>query len=217
MNGGDRERADTRAALGHVLWLLGGSRAGKSTVRKMLVDEFGFAFYDGDAVAFRHMGSCTREGSPTMWTAQQYVEKNQYWEWILGKKGKDLADFFRDGGQEDFEYVVSDLFAMPTDARIVADIAAPYMEGIARVADTTNMVVMLSTDAFQRKMLIETNLIARGEEQLKNVSDGQRLFSKYVRSEADRLNLSVIETGGRLNIDEMYVAVCRHFGLRRTT
>ena len=160
MNREDRDWADTRAALGHVLWLVGGSRAGKSTVRKMLVEEFGFAFYDGDAGVFKHMESCTREESPTLWTGQQYLEKNQFWEWLLAMNSKDMAGGWRDAGREDFEYVVSDLLAMPTDTRIVADIFAPYMEGIARVAESTNMGLMFATDAFQREMIIE---ISRGE------------------------------------------------------
>ncbi len=135
-----------------------------------------------------------------------------------------MVDVFRDVGREDFEYVVSDLCAMPTDTIIVADIFAPYMEGIARVAESTNMGLMLATDTFQREMIIKTSL-GEGEEayqdylggeQLKNYIEGQHLFSKYVRSEAERLNLSMIETGGRLNIDEMCAAVCRYFELPKT-
>lgn len=215
MNGGDREWADTRAALGHVMWLLGGSRAGKSTVRKMLVEEFGFASYDGDAGVFKHMEFCTKEESPALWTGQRLLEKNQFWEWLLAMNSKDMADGWHDAGREDFEYVVSDLLAMPADTKIVADIFAPHIDGIVRVAKPQNLVVMLASDTFQREMIIETGRVEG--EQLENYIEGQRLFSKCVRSEAERLNLSVLETGGRLNIDEMYAAVCRHFELSKTS
>ena len=205
--------SDARAALKHVFWIGGASRGGKSTIRKMLVEEFGFVSYHGDEEVFRHLEYATQQQSPALWTMQRLMKEEQFSEWILAKSAKDMADFFRDTGREDFDFVVPDLLAMPNDTRIVVDIFATYPAGVANVAVPENAVLLIPTDSFQRETIIEGD--RKGEtEPRENYIEGQRLFSEIVREHAKRLNITVIETGGRLEIEEMYESVCRYFGLR---
>ena len=51
----DFDWARAKTALGHVLWIGGGSEAGKSTISKRLAEEFDFEHYHGDETYWRHV------------------------------------------------------------------------------------------------------------------------------------------------------------------
>ena len=209
---GEYDWAAAKAKLGHVLWFGGGSRGGKSTLSERLSEEFGFTYYNGDAHALGHMKTAKKDLYPNLWLAGQKWAKGEFFEYLGAMSAEEMAEVFRSWGDEDLELAVEDLLSLPNDKPIAADGCATNPGGLLRIAERRNIVLLISTDAFQRQM-IESSAKERGEEPEENYIDGQRLFSEYQRAEAKRMNTTVIVTGGRLSLDESYEAVCSYFGL----
>jgi hypothetical protein len=202
-----RKRFVTADRLEHVKWIGGSSCGGKSTVREMLSEEFDVIPYHGDAEVLRHAKNSTRKKCPTLWLALRYYYRKMFWGWLFDQSPSDMSQFLKDAGREDFCHVVSDLLTMPRKRKIVVDIFATHPEAVASVAAPENVVLLVPKDSFQREIIIE-NAKRRGKEPRENYIEAQHLFSKWIRQETKRLNMTVIETGGHIDIGDMYERVC---------
>jgi hypothetical protein len=212
----DFDWAGAEAALGHVLWIGGGSEAGKSTIPERLATEYGFAYYHGDETYMKHLERAIKERAPSLWAQHQLMKEGRFFESFFDAGPEEKAQGGIESGVEDLTMAIEDILAMPTDRRIVADVFCAYAEGLVRVTDMSNLVFLVATDAFQRE-IIESSARERGQEPDQNYIEGQRLLSEYFRGEAKRLGIPMIVTGERLALDEAYTAVCHHFGLDRRT
>ena len=204
--------ANVKAELDHVLWICGGTNAGKTTITRRLGKEFGFQCYHSDDEHSRHIELATEERTPLMWHQQQLVEEGRFSDWFNALNPEEMAQGGIEFGAEVLLMVIDDLMVMPKDTKIVVDLVNANPEVLLRAADAHHLVFLVATDSFQRQTVEDHgNEYARkiGE----NVYDALRLHNEIFRSEAKSLGLRLIATGGEMTEDEAYAEVCRHFGL----
>ena len=177
-----------------------------------LAEEFDFVYYHGDEMYSRHVEAATKERAPTLWFSNRLMKEQRFHEWFDTLSPEEKAQSGIDSGTEDLRYLIDDLLAMSSDKRIVVDVFCAHPEGLMRVTEMHNLVFLVATDGFQRKV-IENLDRDNGQKLDENYIEAQRLFNEYFRGETKRLGIPMIITGGRLTLDESYSAVCRHFGL----
>jgi hypothetical protein len=149
-----------------------------------------------------------------------------YLGWVLVQKAEKIVQVIYDIYREDLRLVCEDLLAMPADKPIVVDLFAghPTWE-LRQLIDPQKAIFLVSTDAFikegQQRRFQEGGILSQVLEQYPNSEgvfmDGYvesvRMRSVDVREECKKYNLSLLITGGNMSVDEVYSAVCVHFGL----
>lgn len=217
----DLQRA--KNSLQHVLWIGGASSGGKTTVSTRLADEFGFLRYDGDA--HLHMAEATKNDAPTMYAIRErWVAKNKpHLAWTLPPE--EQAAQFRAGYPEDFRLAVDDLLGMDAQRSIVVDLFGGYpIPELVEIAGPRRLIFLVATPEFQRNDYLQTferegtrdKLVPHypdPELLMANYVECHVMLSQYVREECERQSLPILITGGNMRVEEVYVAVCKHFRL----
>ncbi|MGH3489135.1 MAG: hypothetical protein ACRDP8_14650 [Actinopolymorphaceae bacterium] len=179
-----------------VIWIGGGSGAGKSTVSRAISCRFDLAWYRIDARGYAHRDELIARGRLS---AESTAETHdQRW---LEPDPADLAARFVATSQQLFPLIVEDLRAMPRDVAVVVEgpqllppLVAPYLP------DRDWGVWLLPTPDFRRSALAarfnaaqSTSDPARAQQ---NVLTRNAILDARTRSEAIGLGLSVIDVDG---------------------
>ena len=211
----------TKQSLQHVLWIGGAPCAGKSTVSGRLSDDFGLRYYDGDRHFEDHFETACADESPLTYEARVRVRKEGSSAWMFEQESEEMATFMRDLGQEDLVRAANDLLVLPSNRPIVVDLYNGHPPWVRKIADPSRMVFLVSTAAFQESGWRQRDGAFRRE--IERCSDPERameqfikcccLMSHRVRAECRRFGLPLLITGGCMNREDTYKAVCHQFGL----
>jgi hypothetical protein len=200
--------------LNHVLWIGGGTGAGKSSVAMALAERYGLARYDYDWHDARdHTERTRRDRHPhrAAFLAMSLDER-----WVLGTP-REMADNAVGSFGDRFEMVIEDLLAMPRDRAIVADGFGFLPELVAPVIASTHQAIwLLPTAAFR-----DFALTRRGWTTIEGTSDPGRaranrlarddLLTEHLRQKAATLGLATIDVDGSRALAEVIDEVERHF------
>ncbi|UCF99958.1 MAG: hypothetical protein JSV89_10580 [Spirochaetaceae bacterium] len=212
-------------SLKHVLWIGGSACSGKSTISTRLAEGFGFIRYHGDDHIGEHIDTAAEEDSPFLYKIHEQGIMN-YLGWVLTQKAEKIVQVIYDIYREDLRLVSEDLLTMPADKPIVVDLFAghPTWE-LRQLADPEKAIFLVSTNPFikegQRKRFQKGGILSQALEQcptsvevfMKGYVESVHMRSADVREECEKYNLSLLITGGNMSVDEVYSAVCMHFGL----
>lgn len=203
-----------RERLGHVLWIGGGTGAGKSSVAVALSERHGIQRYDYDWHDSRDHTERTREDRHPHRAAFLAMSLDE--RWVLPTP-REMADNALGSFRDRFEMVIEDLLAMPRDRGIVADGFGFVPELVAPVIASNHQAIwLLPTAAFR-----DVALTRRGSTTIEGTSDAARaranrlarddLLTEHVRQKAVTLGLATIDVDGSRGLAEVIDEVERHF------
>jgi 2-phosphoglycerate kinase len=211
------DSAALRERLRHVLWIGGGSGAGKSTVARRIAARHGLQRYATDDVMADHAGRSAPGDRPllTRFTAMGMDER-----WV-DRTPETMLDTFHWFEGECFDLIVDDLLALPADPHVVVEgfrLLPHLVEPL--VAVPRQAVWLLPTPEF-RLAVFERRGPSSGflgrtrdpERALRNLLERDRLFTDRLREEAVRLELPVIDVSSAMTEDELADRVMEGFGL----
>ncbi|MGW5361953.1 hypothetical protein [Actinopolymorpha pittospori] len=186
-----------------VIWLGGGSGAGKTTISRAIAYRFDLAWYRIDAHGYAHRDRLIANGKLSADAAAE--THDQRW---LESTPEDLASSFIEGSEEEFPLILEDLRTMAADIAVIVEgpqllpqLVAPYL------SDPDCGLWLLPTPEFQR-----TALAARFNAS-QSTSDAERAQEKLLtrnsildgrtRSEATALALRVVDVDGQRDLPTM--------------
>ena len=203
--------------LRHVLWIGGGSGAGKSTIARRIAARHGLAVYATDDVMPDHARRTTPEDCPLL---NEFVAMDMDERWV-NRSPETMLDTFHWFRGEGFDLIVDDLLRLPSTPgfvvegfRLLPHLVQPL------VAIPGHAVWLLPTPDFRRAVFDRRGpawgflrSTSDPERALRNLLDRDRLFTDRLREETRRLRLSAIEIDGATTEDELADRVLEGFGL----
>jgi hypothetical protein len=203
-----------RERLGHVMWIGGGTGAGKSSVALALAERYGLARYDYDWHDSRDHTERTRLDLHPHRAAFLAMSLDE--RWVL-RTPREMADNAVGSFRDRFEMVIEDMLAMPRDRAIVANGFGFLPELVAPVIASGRQAIWLLPTATFRDFA----LTRRGWTTIEGTSDPDRaranrlarddLLTEHVRQKAAQLGLATINVDGSRALAEVIDEVERHF------
>ena len=204
-------------ALSRVLWIGGGTGAGKSSIAIVLAEKYGLERYDYDWQDAHGHSERTRAGRHPFRAAFLALSMDE--RWVL-QTPEAMAESTIGQFVERFEMVLEDLKAMDAPGVVaegfglLPELVAPYLESPRQA------IFLLPTPAAR-----ERNYAARGWTGIAGTSDHDRarrnkldrdtLLTEHVRQTARSHDLAAVELDGSQALDTVIAVVERHFGLAR--
>jgi hypothetical protein len=183
--------------LEHVLWLGGGSGAGKSTVAQRLAAEYGLQVFPTDDAMSRHAAALTAEQAPHL-ARFRAMTMDERW---LDRSPEVMLDTFHWFQGEGFDLIVKDLLTLPSDPpvlvegfRLLPRLVAPLLP------DVRNAVWLLPMPVFRRAAFDSRgttwDIAGRTSDParaLAHLLARDRLFTERLAVETRQLGLNVVE------------------------
>ena len=149
-------------------------------------------------------------------------------DWMWNRTGEEIANDYFEMARVEFESAVDDLLQLH-DNPIVVDAFLAFPELVFKAAHPEGAVFLVSTDEFQRQSWTERmneghpthkgfrdrmNTCSDPESALKNQIESSIIESKFMADDCERRGATLIVTGGRIDIEEAYSSVKKHFHLK---
>jgi 2-phosphoglycerate kinase len=206
--------------LDHVRWVGGGSGAGKTTVTRMLSNQFGVHHYSVDAMFSLH-GERLRATAAPLFERFRQMSSDERW---VQRDPVAMYHTFPWFHGEGFSLIIDDLKQMPTDRpilvegfRLVPHLVRPYL------SNPSHAVWLVPTSEFRRAAFgrrrdadafwMETSDPGRA---LANVLERDRLFSDEIVRDAAGSQLETLHIDGTQTVDSIVLELAARFGLART-
>ncbi len=207
--------ATRKAELAHVLWIGGGTDAGKTTVAEAIVERYNLQFYHFDRHERSHIERRIAAGD--------YVGRKNLFEltpdelWI-DQTPEEMATGTIQGWSRRVDFAVDDLLAMPKQPLIVAEGPGFFPEVIQPLLSSPQQAIWLVPEPqFKRKIAIQ-----RGKPSVRyatrdpvlateNIIARDLLMAQHVRAEATRLGLTLLDVDGAQSIKQLVTCVEQHF------
>ena len=194
-----------------MVWIGGGSGAGKSTVAAHLADEIGGIVYSSDDVMADHAARLGPQEAPRL---AAFVDMSMDERW-LDRSVDEMLDSFHWFMGEGFGLIVDDLTSMPTDRPIVVEGFRLLPELVAPLlADRTSAVWLLPTPEFRRRAFESRGSLwtiagrtSDPPRALEKLLDRDARFTERLRTDIDRLHLDAIDVDGTMSVTDILRAV----------
>lgn len=199
-------REELPKKLRHVRFIGGGSGGGKSTVARQLATNHDLRLFDAEQFS-TYVARTTPANVPLLY-AFLAMDMDERW---LNRSAHVMVETFHGFQGEQFDFVVEDLLALPTDPPILAEgftllprLVAPLLSGPGQA------VWLLPTPEFHRAacdsrgstwdILRKTS---DPERALTNLQTRAQFFTDEVRRQAAALDLPIIELELGMSVDEL--------------
>lgn len=204
-----------KAALSHVLWIGGGTDAGKTTVAAAIVERYGLQAYSFDRNERSHLERRILAGDYAGRKNPFAMTPDEMW---IDQTPAEMASGVIRGWSRRVDFVLEDLVAMPKMPPILAEGPGFFPEVIAPLLSTPQQAIWLvPTPSFKRQIAIrrgkpsvrhETRDPALATE---NIIARDLLVTQQVRQEAAKRGLRLVEINGKKTIDQVIALVEEHF------
>lgn len=204
-----------RAALAHVLWIGGGTGAGKSSIAAALAETYGLRHYAYDRAEPLQIQRMRPQQQPHFlaFLAMTLDER-----WLL-RSSEAMAETTLATQEERFALTVEDLLALPADQGIIAegfglrpDLVHPLL------TDPRKAIWLVPTPAFRRAALAQRqglwslpNQTSDPERALHNRLERDRLLGEHSLAAARERGLSVLLVDGERDLAAMAALVEQAF------
>lgn len=186
-----------------VIWLGGGSGAGKTTISRAIAYRFDLAWYRIDAHGYAHRDRLIANSKLSADSAAK--THDQRW---LEPTPEDLARGFIEGSELGFPLVLDDLRTMATDIAVIVEgpqllphLVAPHL------FDPDWGLWLLPTPEFQRTALTArfnaSQATSHAERAQENLLRRNGILDGRTRSEASDLGLRVVDVDGKRDLPTM--------------
>ncbi len=217
IDGARTELVDLRTRLRHVLWIGGGTGAGKSSVAIALAERYGLERYNYDWHDSRDHAERTRADRHPHNATFLAMTLDERW---LRHVPREMADEAIDIFGERFEMVIEDLLAMPEHTPVIADGFGLLPELVHPILESPRQAIFLLPTPELRVVALER----RGWGSVEGTSDPVRarenrlardaLLTDHIRGSAAALGLVAGEVDGSRSLADIASAVARHFAPR---
>jgi hypothetical protein len=202
----DTENSNLADRLRHVRWIGGGSGAGKSTVARRLIADYGLRLYEVEPLS-KHASRSDSESSPLL---HAFIAMDMDERW-LNRTPEVMFETFHGFHGEGFQFVIEDLLALPDDSLILVEGFTLVPRLIAPLLARRDQAVWLLPTPDFRRRAFETRgstwtiagKTSNPERALANLLERDRLFTERLRRELADLDLTKIEVDGSLTVDEL--------------
>ncbi|MBI0297446.1 hypothetical protein JBE04_24010 [Streptomyces sp. PRKS01-29] len=210
--------AELAARLRHVLWIGGGSGAGKSTVARRLADRHGWRLYATDDVMRDHTGRATPEEAPLL---HRFIAMDMDERWV-NRSPEVMLETFHWFRGEGFGLIVEDLLRLPPEPRVIVEgfrllphLVRPLLEA------PQHAVWLLPTPDFRQAAFRSRSVPGEGfvwrtsdpARAGRNLAERDRMFTTRLEEEAERLRLRTIRVDTSMTEDALVERVTRAFRL----
>lgn len=203
-------------SLDRVLWIGGGSGAGKTTVATALADEYGLRLYRTDDSMTRHAARSSPHDHP-MLTEFMAMDMDERW---VNRSVETMLETFHWFRGEAFEFIVEDLANMG-DVPIIVEGLRLLPPLVAPLLPSTDRAVwLLPTPRFRRDAFANRSQPAMmadrtGDPQraMANLLRRDDLFTQRLRRQIDGLGLTGIDVDHRCSQTELTRRIAAYFGL----
>lgn len=204
-----------RDRLGHVLWLGGGSGAGKSTVAHRLAEQYGLQVYPTDDAMSGHARRTTAKDSPLL-TEFMAMDMDERW---LHRSPEVMLSTFHWFRAEAFELIVEDLLELPREPVIVEGFRLlPHL--VQPLAAPGHAVWLLPTPQLRRLALEARGSLweiagrtSDPELALANLLDRDRMFTDQLRGSLHTVGLPAVEVDTTVPLETVVARVADTLGL----
>ena len=200
----------------NIYWIGGSPCSGKSSIARMLSEAYGLRIYSCDDMYEAHLRRAIPGKHPRM-TRASSVTWDEVWMHPVDYLVEREIAFYR----EEFELIIEDLLAMPTDTPICAEGAALLPECVAALGiDPRRAIWVVPTEEFQRREYGRREWVAeilaqcsQPEQAWQNWMGRDAGFARAVALQAERLGFAVLEVDGGASVESNSTLVASHFGL----
>jgi len=202
------------ARLRHVLWIGGGTGAGKTSITTALADGRSLQTYHYDFHDSRdHSERIDPDRHPAM---HAFASMSMDERWVL-RPPDEMAREAVNSSRERMEMAIEDLLARPPGVPILAEGPWFFPEFVAPLlSDTRQAIWLVPTEAFRERALRDRDWVT-----IEGTNDGDRaranrlardaVLTDHVRQSAKGLGLRAIEIDGTRSLAEVTAAVAEHF------
>lgn len=213
--------AELARRLGHVRWVAGGTGAGKSTVVRLLAEQYDLQVYDGDAAGHDHAQRCTPERHPLLWELARLPLEERY----AGRTGAEVFQSMPSLHGETFGFVLEDLLGLPADRIVLVDDFSVLPRDVAALLSWPEQAAfLLPAPEFRRTSLAgqyadpERARANWGEadpdEALEVRMARDALWDAEVRRQAEELALPTLNVDGTRTAEDLAAELSARFRLR---
>src|SRR5262245_27112988 len=207
-----------REQLQHVYWIGGGSAAGKSTIAHRIAARHGLHVYATDDVMADHAQRISPEDSPLL---HNFMAMNMDDRWV-NRPPKIMLETFHWFRGEGFNLIIEDLLQLPPAPAIIVDgfrLLPHLVKPLLTIP--TQAVWLLPTPKF-RQVVIESrggsawgflSKTSEPEKALRNLLEGDRMFTEILREETACLGLQAIQVDTATREEDLIKHVTDILGL----
>lgn len=207
---------EIKSKLSSVYWLGGSTCAGKTTIANNLSKNYGFMVYHCDEYLGKHIEKSNAEEHPNLFKLTTLS-----WENIISMPEDEYLVWIMDLFSEEFQMILEDLDRQINDKPVLVEginLLPKLLKDI--IEEGNNAIWLVADDAFynlhqmQRKELYDRiNECTNPEQALHNYMNLDLAFGKYIKNEAQRLDLKVMVTENSYDILENIMTISTHFNL----
>ena len=212
------EAAPLRARLRHVYWIGGGSGAGKSTIARRVAARHGLRLYATDDVMSDHASRSAPEDCPLL-SGFMAMDMDERW---VNRSPETMLETFHWFRGEGFDLIVDDLVRLPTEPGVIVE-GFRLLPRLVKplLAMPGHAVWLLPTPDFRQAVFdgrgssswAFLGRTSDPDSALRNPLERDRMFTKRLYEEAERLDLRVIEVDITMTQDDLAERVTEAFGL----
>jgi 2-phosphoglycerate kinase len=196
--------------LAHVLWLGGGTDAGKSTISRIIAERYGLQIYDYDQRDIPQ----TNRLAETITHYRDFLEASDEERWIHPEP-EDLLYEAIQSFKDRFPLVVEELLAMPKEPVILAEGFGLAPELIfPLLSDKRQAIWLVPSETFKWSSMNRRRKftwMSDPERAIYNLFTRDMLLSEWVVEQAGLRGLKVEVVDGSCSVEEMADVVDRHF------
>jgi hypothetical protein len=215
-----REGMDNPSDFSHVRWIGGGTGAGKSTVTRLLAEQFRVEVYDGDRAGLRHFHDFDERRHPYMAALMRLSLEER----STGRTPEEAFAAMPSRHGETFPFLREDLLAMTGLGTVLVDHFSSRPVDVAPLLTWPEQAVfLLPTAEFRRRALTERfsdrerARVNWGDvdfrEALENRLTRDRYWDAEIREQAVALGLPIIDIDGTIPPESMAEELARRFRL----
>jgi hypothetical protein len=197
-------------ALSHVLWIGGGTDAGKSTIARLIGERYGFQIYDYD----KRDSPQIHRLAETIASYRQFLEALDEERWLYPEP-EALLQRALQAFQDRFPLVVEELLALPKEPLILAEGFGFMLELIfPLLSDKHQAIWLVPSEAFKWSSMSRRRKftwMSNPERAIYNLFTRDMLLSKWVVEQAELRELKVEVVDGSRSVEEMVDLVEAHF------
>lgn len=198
-------RNDSRNDLPPVLWVGGGSGAGKTSVSRAVAMAADLAWYRVDAHAYEHRDRLIAAGvrEPETRTLDE--------RWSV--PATELVDEFLSASVEILPLIMEDLAAMNSGVAVIVEGPQLLPELVApHLTDRGHALWLVPTPEFRRSALAERPRLTRDRRAgLERLLERNALLDDMIRTQANALDLTVVTVDGRRDLSAMVDSIRDYF------
>lgn len=203
--------------LKNVYFLCGGAYGGKTTMAKLIEEKYGFIRYRQGDHEDEYALIADPEEQPAMG-----LDRSADWHGYFARPPRKYADWMRASLQEEAEFAVADLLAIPQDKKVIFDGIIP-LELLKKISDYDHVFLLFAPDEMKRKHYFDRAdkdevyqfilSFPDGDELLRNVNEALNLDNESERQSFINSGFKYKERAEDDTVEATLRIIEEHFGL----